>query len=123
MTYEDLESETELSQFSPYKSNVLRMIEHIGYDLTSGLGLNFGKGRRILLLSFIPKGKAPDYYHQTRGGWAMCQLQSRQSLSLKSHYTIITCQARHHGSQMSVSAASSKNYSKHGFNKPLGRWR
>ena len=31
-------------------------------------GLNFGKGRRTLLRSFVPKGKAPDYYHRTRRG-------------------------------------------------------
>jgi len=49
MTYEDSESETEVPQFSHYESNVLRMMENMGYDLTSGLGLNFGKGRRILL--------------------------------------------------------------------------
>jgi len=36
--------------------------------LTSGLGLNFGKGRRTLLRFFVLKGKAPDYYHQTRKG-------------------------------------------------------
>jgi len=39
------------------------MMENMGYDPTSGLGLNFDKGRRILLRSFVPKGKAPDYYH------------------------------------------------------------
>jgi len=36
------------------------------YDLTDGPGLNFGKGRRTLLRSFVPKGKTPDYYHRTR---------------------------------------------------------
>ena len=45
MTYEDSESETELLQFPHYESNVLRMMENMGDDLTSGLGLNFGKGR------------------------------------------------------------------------------
>jgi len=39
------------------------MMENMGYDLTSGPGLNLGKGRRTLLQSFVPKGKAPDYYH------------------------------------------------------------
>jgi len=43
-------------------------MENMGYDLTSGFGLNFGKGRRTLLRSFVPKGKAPDYYHRTRKG-------------------------------------------------------
>jgi len=44
------------------------MMENMGYGLTSGPALDFGKGRRILLQSFIPKGKAPDYYHRTRRG-------------------------------------------------------
>ena len=43
-------------------------MENMGYDLTSGPGLNFGKGRRTLLWSFVPKGKALDYYHRTRRG-------------------------------------------------------
>jgi len=43
------ENETELPQFSHYESNVLRMMENMGYDLTSIPGLNFGKGRRTLL--------------------------------------------------------------------------
>jgi len=66
--FEDSESETELPQFSHYKSNILRMMENIRYDLTSSLGLNFDKGRRTLLRSFVLKGKAPDYYHRTRRG-------------------------------------------------------
>ena len=48
-TYEDSKSETELPQFSHYESNVLRMMKNMGYDLTSGPGLNFSKGRRTLL--------------------------------------------------------------------------
>ena len=44
------------------------MMENMGYDLTSGPGLNFAKGRRTLLRSFVPKGKAPDYFHRTRRG-------------------------------------------------------
>jgi len=40
----------------------------MGYDLTNRPGLNFGKGKRSLPRSFVPKGKAPDYYHQTRRG-------------------------------------------------------
>jgi len=42
------------------------MMENIGYDLMKKSDLNFGKGRRTLLQSFIPKGKAPDYYHKTQ---------------------------------------------------------
>jgi len=43
-------------------------MENMGYDPTSGLGLNFGKERQTPLRSFILKRKAPDYYHQTRRG-------------------------------------------------------
>jgi len=68
MPREDSESENKFPQFSHYEPNVLRMIENMGYDLTRAPGLNFGKGRKTLLLSFIPKGKASNYYHQTRRG-------------------------------------------------------
>ena len=68
MPREDSKSENEPPQFSHYEPNVLRMMENIGYDLTSGPSLNFGKGRRTLLRPFVPKGKAPDYYHQTHKG-------------------------------------------------------
>jgi len=44
------------------------MMERMGYDLTKGSGLNFSKGKRALLCSFILKGKDPDYYHKTRKG-------------------------------------------------------
>jgi len=40
----------------------------MGYGLTKGLSLNFGKEKRALLRSFVPKGKDPDYYHKTRRG-------------------------------------------------------
>ena len=66
MSREDSKSENESPQFSYYDPNVLRMMENMGYDLTRGPGLNFGKGRRTLLQSFAPKGKTPDYYHRTR---------------------------------------------------------
>ena len=50
------------------RAKCTKMMENMGYDLASGPSLNFGKGRRTLLWSFIPKGKAPDYYQQTRMG-------------------------------------------------------
>jgi len=68
MTWESSGSDDESLQFSHYELNILRMMENMGYNLTRGLGLNFGKGRRTLLRSFIPKGKTPNYYHQTRWG-------------------------------------------------------
>jgi len=85
-------------------------MENMGYDLTSGLGLNFGKGMWTLIWSFVPKGKALTINTELGGGWAKCQLQSSQPLSLKSHYIMTTNQARHHGSQMSVLSTSSKTF-------------
>jgi len=36
--------------------------------LTKRLGLNFGNEQQVLLRSFLPRDKDPDYYHQTRRG-------------------------------------------------------
>ena len=66
--HEESEGEEESPQFGHYEPKALRMMKRMGYDLTSRPGLNFGKGRRTLLRSFVPEGKAPDYYHQTRRG-------------------------------------------------------
>ena len=49
MTCAESESEKEPPQFGHYGPNALRMMESMGYDLTNGPGLNFGKGRRTLL--------------------------------------------------------------------------
>jgi len=68
MSREDSESENESSQFSHYEPNILKMMETMGYDLTNGPGLNFGKGWKTLLQSFVSKGKTPNYYHRTRKG-------------------------------------------------------
>jgi len=110
MIHEDSKSETEPPQFSHYEPNVLKMKKNMGYDLISGPGLNFGKGKRILLRSFVLKGKAPDYYHRTRRGLGYVSIQFCQPLSLKSLYIITTRQAHHRGSQMSVLATSSKTF-------------
>jgi len=40
----------------------------MGYNLHSGEGLNFGKGRRIPLQPIILKGKPANYYDQTHRG-------------------------------------------------------
>ena len=68
MPLEESEGEEEPPQFGHYEPNALRMMESMGYDLANGPGLNFGKGRRMLLRSFVPEEKTPDYYHQTRRG-------------------------------------------------------
>ena len=68
MTREESEGEQESLQFGHYEPKTLRTMKSMGYDLTSRPGLNFSKGRRTLLWSFMPKGKTPDYYHRTRRG-------------------------------------------------------
>ena len=90
MTRESSESDNESPQFAHYELNVLRMIENMGYDLTSGPDLNFRKRKRALLRSFISKGKTLIIIIELAGDWAMCQLRSHRPLSRKSHYTIIT---------------------------------
>jgi len=42
------------------------MKERMGYDFIKESDLNFGKEKRVLLRSFVPKGKDPDYYHKTQ---------------------------------------------------------
>ena len=87
------------------------MMENMGYDLTSGPGLNFDRGRRTLLGPFVPKGKALDYYHRTRrrlGYVSTPILSAYESEGLLYH--IITRWACHRGSQMSVSVTSSKTF-------------
>jgi len=43
-------------------------MKEVGYDLSYGEGLNLGKGQRIPLQPFIPKGKPANYYSQTHRG-------------------------------------------------------
>ena len=103
-------SETEPPQFSHFEPNVLRMMKNIGYDLTSDPGLNFGKGRRTLLRSFVPKEKALDYYHQTRKG--LGYVSTPISLASESEESLYHDHSSGTSSwgQMSVSASSSKNF-------------
>ena len=58
-------------------------MENMGYDLTSGPGLNFNKGRRTLLDPSFQKEKPLIITIELAGGWAMCQLQSRQLISIQ----------------------------------------
>ena len=67
-TYESSEGDLDPQQLFRYSVNTHRIMERMGYDMIKSPGLNFGKGRRTLLRSFVPKGKAPDYYHKTRRG-------------------------------------------------------
>ena len=65
------------------------MMRKMGYNLQRGKGLNFRKGRRGLLQTFVPKGKPTNYYDK------ICKelgyvtpptlLQSEDGESLPSH--------------------------------------
>jgi len=59
MSREDSESENESPQFYHYEPNVLRIMESIGYDLTNGPGLNFGKGRSYATSIFRSEREDP----------------------------------------------------------------
>ena len=110
MPLEESEGEEEPPQFGHYEPNTLRMMESMGYDLTNGPGLNFSKGRRTLLRSFMPKGKTSDYYHQTRRGLGYVSTPIPSASDSEESLCIITHRARHRGSQMLVSATSSENF-------------
>jgi len=108
MIREDSNSEIEPPQFSHYEPNVLKMMENMGYDLTSGPALNFGKGRRTLLRLFISRGKIPDYYHRTRRvlGYVSTPIPSASEFEELLYHN--HCPACHRGSQISMSVISSK---------------
>jgi len=58
---EDLKS----PQFFYYARSAHRMMKEMG---RRGEGVNFGRGRRIPLQTFVLKGKPINYYNQTRRG-------------------------------------------------------
>jgi len=62
ITHESLKDNDETPKFFHYRPSTQRMMEKMGYNLTKRSGLNFDKGRRILLRSFLLRGKASDYY-------------------------------------------------------------
>ena len=43
-------------------------MKKMGYDLKHGEGLNFEKGRRSLIRTFVPKGKPANFYDSTGRG-------------------------------------------------------
>jgi len=110
MYHEESESENESPQFTHYEPNILKMMENIGYDLTNDPGLNFSKGRRTTLRSFVLKGRTPDYYHQTRRGLGYVStpiLSASEFEELLYHnYSSGTSQ----GNQTLMLATSSKNF-------------
>ena len=64
----DSEEDLESPKFFHYAQPAHRMMKKMGYDLHRGDGLNFEKGRCILLQPFMLKGKPPNYYNQIRRG-------------------------------------------------------
>ena len=60
--------DSESPQFFHYGQKSCHMMERMGYDFTKESSLNFGKGKRALFCSFVPKGKDPDYYHKIQWG-------------------------------------------------------
>jgi len=52
----DSSSDSEPSQFFHYARSTHLMMRKIGYNLQHGKDLNFEKGRRGLLWTFVPKG-------------------------------------------------------------------
>ena len=66
-TATDSSSDSDTPQFFHYARPAHHMMKKMGYNLKHGEGLNFGKGRRSLLLNFVPKGKPANYYDNTQG--------------------------------------------------------
>ena len=82
-------SEEELPppQFYHYSRTSRKIMERMGYNLRQGDDLNFGKGHRIPLQPFVPKGKPQNYYDRTcrRLGYVTPPEQSKpedESLSI-----------------------------------------
>jgi len=65
MNHESSNDGLDSPQLFHYAQKSHWIMEIIGYDLIKRYSLNFSKGRRILLRSFVPKRKAPDYYNKT----------------------------------------------------------
>jgi len=80
----------------------------MGYNLIKRSGMNFGKGRRTLFRSFVPRGKAPDYYQKTQRGLDHVSTPISSDFETEESIYQITRQARHHVNQMSLLTLSSK---------------
>jgi len=84
------------------------MMKRMGYDITKGSGLNFGKGKRAILRSFLPEGKDPDYYHKTRRGLGYVSTPISSNFESEEEVNMITYRQHRYGTQMLASAISSK---------------
>ena len=96
-TVADSSSDSDTPQFFHYAQSARHIMKKMGYDLKHGAGLNFGKGRRVLMRNFVPKGKPANYYDSTRRG-----------LGYVTPTSSVTVQAKHDGSVPSHSASSSE---------------
>jgi len=67
-TSNDSDEDLEPQQFFDYARSAHRMIKEMGYNLRRDEDLDFEKGQRIPLQSFILKEKPANYYDQTRRG-------------------------------------------------------
>jgi len=99
---------SESSQFFHYGQKSRHMMERMGYDFIKKSGLNFGKEKRALLRSFVPKGKDPDYYHMTRRGLGYVTTLVSSDFESEKRSIMTAHQQRHCGTQMSVLVMSSK---------------
>jgi len=96
-------------QFFHYGQKSRHMMERMGYDFTKESGLTFGKEKRALLRSFVPKGKDLITTTRPEGELVIYLRQSHQISSLKKRSIMIAHQQRCHGTQISVSIISSKH--------------
>ena len=65
------------------------MMERMRHDFTKESGLNFSRGKRAMLCSFVPKGKNPDYYHKARRELGYVTTPTHQIPNLKKRTIII----------------------------------
>jgi len=105
---ESSRGDSESPQFFHYGQKSRQMMERMGYDFTKESGLNFSKRKRVLLRSFVPKGKDPDYYHKTRRGLGYVSTLVSSDLESEKRSIMIAHQQYRPGTQMSTSAISSE---------------
>jgi len=83
------DSNSEPPQFFYYARSVHHMMRRLRYNLQRGNSLHFGRGRRGLLRTFVPKEKPTNYYDKTRRGLGYitppAHSQSEADESLPSH--------------------------------------
>jgi len=90
----DSSSNSEPPQIFHYARSVHHMMRKMGYNLQRGNGLNFRRGQRGLLWTFVLKGKPTNYYNKTRRGLGYvippALFQSEEDKSLLSLSSILS---------------------------------